>query len=75
MQCCGPGSGIQCLFDPCIQDSGFEIGFFFRIPDPGSRILDPKAIISRALDNFGVKRTPILCKLAHIFFFTSSKIR
>ncbi len=35
------------LFDPWIRDPGSEIGFF-RIPDPGSRIPDPKTIFLRA---------------------------
>ncbi len=42
-----PGSGIRCLFDPWIRDLGSGIGFF-RIPDPGSRIPDPKTIFLRA---------------------------
>jgi hypothetical protein len=40
LQC--SGSGIRCLFDP-----GIRIGFF-RIPDPRSRIPDPKTIFLRA---------------------------
>ncbi len=35
-----PGSGIRCLFDPWIRDSGSRVGFF-RIPDLGSRIPNP----------------------------------
>jgi hypothetical protein len=48
-QCCGSGSGIRdwVLFDPWIRDPGSGIGFF-RIPDPGSRIPDPKTIFLRA---------------------------
>jgi hypothetical protein len=46
-QCCGSGSGIRCLFDPWILDLGSGIGFFW-IPDPGSRIPDPKPIFLRA---------------------------
>ncbi len=40
MQCCRSGYGIQCLFDPWIQNPGSGIGFF-RIPDLGSRIPNP----------------------------------
>jgi hypothetical protein len=44
-----PGSGIRDwgLFDPWIRDPGSGIGLF-RIPDLGSRILDPKLIFLRA---------------------------
>jgi len=38
-QCCG--SGIRCLFDPWIRDPEWV---FFRIPDLGSPIPDPKTI-------------------------------
>jgi hypothetical protein len=50
-QCCGSGSGIRRLFDPC---PGSGIGFFripdlgSRIPDLGSRIPDPNPIFFRA---------------------------
>jgi hypothetical protein len=31
-QCCGSGSGIRCLFDPWIRDSGWVNN---QVPDPG----------------------------------------
>jgi hypothetical protein len=64
---------IQGLFDPGSGD--------FLTPDPGSgigffRIPDPKPIFWEINDNFlGKKVFLILCKLAQIFFFTSSKIK
>ncbi len=68
-QCCGPGSGIRCLFDPGIRNRFF--------PDPGSRIPDPSAlahIFESLMIIFWVQRYIIHCKLAQIFFFTGSKI-
>ncbi len=46
-QCCGSGIRDWVLFDPWIRDPGSGIGFF-RIPDLGSRIPDPKTIFLRA---------------------------
>jgi hypothetical protein len=42
-----PGIRDWVLFDPWIRDPGSGIGFF-RIPDLGSRIPDPKTIFLRA---------------------------
>jgi hypothetical protein len=47
-------------------------------PDPGSGIgffPDPEPIFLRASNNIWVKSSFILCKLAHIFFVTSSKVK
>ncbi len=46
-QCCGSGSGIRDPVPFWPLDPGSGIGFF-RIPDLGSRIPDPKAIFLRA---------------------------
>jgi hypothetical protein len=45
-QCCGSGSGIRDPVPFWPLDPGSGIGFF-RIPDPGSRIPDPKLILLR----------------------------
>ncbi len=63
-QCCGSRSGIRCLFDPWI------LNMFF--PDSGSRI--PNPYIESLMTIFWVKSSIILCKLAQIFVFTSSKL-
>ncbi len=63
-QCCRSGSGIQCLFEPWIRDRFF--------PDAGSRFQNP--YFWELSDNFWVKSSIILWKLAKIFFFSSSKI-
>ncbi len=54
-QCCGPGSGIRCLFDPWIRD-----GQKNQDPDPGwtSRIIFPRA-----------KKQFIGLKILNFFFF------
>ncbi len=71
-QCCGSGSGIRCLFDPWIRDRFF----LDRVPEPGSRIPDPKQVFLRANYIFLDKKSSIiLCKLAQICLFTSLKIR
>ncbi len=59
-QCCGSGSGIRCLFDPWI-------------PDLGSRI--PRPYFEELFENFLVKSSRILWKLAQIFFFNTSKLK
>jgi hypothetical protein len=55
-QCCGSGSGIQCLFDPWIR--------LFRIPDLGSQTY----IFFRAFDNFWSKKFYNCLKIAPSFF-------
>ncbi len=44
------------------------------IRDPESRISDPKTHFLELNVNFWVKSSRILCKLAQLFFFTSSKL-
>jgi hypothetical protein len=66
-QCCGSGSGIQCLFDPWIR---IRERFF---PDPGSRIPNPYFL--QLLDNFLGKKFYNSLKMAQIIFFSISKIK
>ncbi len=56
------GSGIQCLFT---SGSGIRNRFF---PDPGSQTHIFESLVSF----LWVKYTIVLCKLAQIFFFSSS---
>jgi hypothetical protein len=66
-QCCG--SGIRCLFGPSIRDPEYVFSESW-ISDPGSQTHTFESLMTI----FRVERSIILCKLAQIFFFASSKL-